>query len=126
VVEADIMSWTYVNAFYLLAVPLVLLVLTVAWFRWKSRLLAESGDAAVLARLIDAKTPRQQGVKALFLLLGLVLLVLALAGPRWGQQFQEVHRRGVDVLIAMDVSSSMLAEDVKPNQQSRSARHSPA
>ncbi|MBL0057755.1 MAG: VWA domain-containing protein [Elusimicrobia bacterium] len=116
------MSWTYVNAFYLLAVPLVLLVLTVAWFRWKSRLLAESGDATVLARLIDAKTPRQQGVKALFLLLGLVLLVLALAGPRWGQQFQEVHRRGVDVLIAMDVSSSMLAEDVKPNRLTQAKR----
>lgn len=116
------MSWTYANAFFLLAVPVVLLVLTVAWFRWKSRIMAEAGDATVLARLIDAKTPRQQAVKTVLLILGMVLLVLAVAGPRWGQEFQEVHRRGVDVMIAMDVSASMLAEDVKPNRLTQAKR----
>ncbi|MBK8575416.1 MAG: VWA domain-containing protein [Elusimicrobia bacterium] len=116
------MSWTFMNAFFLLGVPVLLLVLSVAWFRWKSRLVAESGDAGVLARLIDPKRPRQQGVKLLLLLLGLVMLVVAVAGPRWGQEFQEVHRRGVDVMIAMDVSTSMFAEDVKPNRLTQAKR----
>ncbi|MBP9698901.1 MAG: VWA domain-containing protein [Elusimicrobia bacterium] len=116
------MTWTYPMALGFLAVPVILLILTAAWFRWKKRLLAESGDPAVMNRLFDNKTPRQQAVKAIFLFLGLSLLVVALAGPRWGQQFQEVHRRGVDVIIAMDVSASMLAEDIKPNRLTQAKR----
>lgn len=116
------MSWTYPFALFLFGVPLLLLLLTVAWFRWKTRLLAEAGDPAVVGRLIDPHTRRQQWVKTLFLLLGLSLVVLSIAGPRWGQQFQEVHRRGVDVMIAMDVSASMWAEDVKPNRLAQAKR----
>jgi Ca-activated chloride channel family protein len=116
------MSWVNPSGFFWMAVPLVALVLTVAYFRWKARILAQAGDPKLLVRLMDRRTGRQQGVKSLFLLLGLSLLVVALAGPQWGQEFQEVHRRGVDVMIAMDVSTSMLAEDVKPNRLTQAKR----
>lgn len=116
------MSWTYPFALGLFVVPALVFILTVAWFRWKTRVLADAGDPAVVNRLFDPRTRRQQWVKTLFLLLGLSLVVLAIAGPRWGQQFQEVHRRGVDVIIAMDVSASMWAEDVKPNRLTQAKR----
>lgn len=116
------MIWTSPLSLLLLAVPVLILILTVAWFRWKSRVLAEAGDPAVVSRLMDPRLQRQQGVKALFLFLGLTLVAVAAAGPRWGQKFQEVHRRGVDVMIAMDVSASMWAEDVKPNRLTQAKR----
>ncbi|MBL8024208.1 MAG: VWA domain-containing protein [Elusimicrobia bacterium] len=116
------MTWVYLPGFLWSVVPLLALILMVATFRWKSRVLAQAGDPHLLARLMDARTGRQQWVKGLFLLLGLSLLVVAVAGPQWGQQFQEVHRRGVDVMIAMDVSTSMLAEDVKPNRLTQAKR----
>jgi Ca-activated chloride channel family protein len=53
------------------------------------------------------------------MLLAGTFLVLALARPQWGAKVEEVRRKGVDVIIAMDVSASMLAEDVKPSRLAR-------
>ncbi|HDH98529.1 MAG TPA: VWA domain-containing protein [Deltaproteobacteria bacterium] len=49
-------------------------------------------------------------------------MVFALAGPRWGSHFQEVSQKGVDIMIAVDVSPSMLVEDIKPNRLERARR----
>jgi Ca-activated chloride channel family protein len=81
-----------------------------------------AGDPAVMYRLIDPQNPDASRGQGLVPLLGLKPVVVAIAGPRWGQQFQEVHRRGVDVMIAMDVSASMWAEDVKPNRLTQAKR----
>ena len=51
-----------------------------------------------------------------------VFTILALAGPKWGYHWQEIHRQGIDLFIALDLSKSMLAEDVKPNRLSRAKR----
>lgn len=116
------MSWTRAWALALLGVPALLLVLAVATFRWKSRVAAALGGPGVMARLHDPFTGRLQRVKALLSLLGMSFLILSLAGPRWGQEFQDVRRRGVDVLIAIDVSASMLAEDIPPNRLTQAKR----
>jgi Ca-activated chloride channel family protein len=49
----------------------------------------------------------------------LAFSLLALAGPLWGFHWEEVHREGVDIIVALDTSRSMLAEDVKPNRLER-------
>jgi Ca-activated chloride channel family protein len=51
--------------------------------------------------------------------LALALVIVALARPRWGSQVEYVERRGVEIMIALDVSQSMLAEDLKPNRLAR-------
>jgi Ca-activated chloride channel family protein len=58
-------------------------------------------------------------VKIILLMLGLFFITLAMSGPQWGSKMVEVHRQGVDVIIALDVSRSMLAEDIKPNRLQR-------
>lgn len=116
------MTWTSLPLLVLLTFPLGLLVLMVVSFRWKERALARWGDRAALARLVDPQAGRRQRVKAFLLWLGLVFVILAAAGPRWGQAFQEVHRRGIDVMIAVDVSTSMLAEDAPPNRLAQAKR----
>src|SRR3984893_16245857 len=52
-------------------------------------------------------------------LLGLILAIVALAQPRWGYTFQNVQRKGLDLLIAVDTSRSMLSNDVQPNRLER-------
>jgi len=57
--------------------------------------------------------------KALLIGLAFSFLILTLAEPKWGFQIQEVKRRGVDLVIALDLSNSMLAQDVKPSRLQR-------
>ena len=114
--------WTAPALLALLVVPAAVGLLTVAAFRWKRRTTARLGDPAVVARLVDPRTGRYQRGKALLRFLAGIFLALSLAGPRWGSLFQEIHRRGIDVVIAVDVSASMLAEDVKPNRLTQAKR----
>ncbi len=84
-----------------------------------------------LARLLAPQRAREHGVRPLPLrrrLRGLVLfvsvglLVAALARPQWGERVEEVHERGLDLMVCLDCSTSMLAEDLKPSRLAR-ARH---
>jgi Ca-activated chloride channel family protein len=60
-----------------------------------------------------------QILKYFLYLLGTLFLMIALARPRWGYSWKEYHSQGVDILFAIDVSRSMLAEDLKPNRLER-------
>ena len=51
-----------------------------------------------------------------------VFLFLALTRPQWGYNWEDIKQEGVDIIIALDVSRSMLAEDIKPNRLERAKR----
>jgi len=81
--------------------------------------LSRFASAHVLADLTaDVSVPRRR-VKRAMIVTGIGLVLLALAGPEIGHRFEESRRRGIDVLIAVDVSKSMLAGDVVPNRLER-------
>ncbi|MFC1808123.1 VWA domain-containing protein [Candidatus Omnitrophota bacterium] len=63
---------------------------------------------------------RRRKIRSALILLVVTFSVLALMRPQWGFQWQEVTRRGLDILIAVDVSKSMLASDIRPNRLERS------
>jgi len=109
-------------AFVLLLCPLMLTALAAAAVRYKRRTMTRIGDPAVLSKLTDPLASRHQAVKTVFLVVAGLLFVMAAAGPRWGQSFQEIRRRGIDVLLAVDVSASMMAEDIKPNRLEQAKR----
>jgi Ca-activated chloride channel homolog len=67
-------------------------------------------------RLSDAHSSRKGIVKAVFILFAFIFLVLGLANPQVGTKMEDVKQEGIDLFIALDVSKSMLAEDVKPNR----------
>ena len=76
-------------------------------------------DAPMADRLMPTLDARRSFRKALLLLLAFVFGILAAAGPRFGIHYEEVFRSGVDVFVLLDVSQSMLAEDVVPNRLDR-------
>jgi Ca-activated chloride channel family protein len=113
------MRWIHENILWLLlAAPLLPLAVWVSHRAARKRL-HRMGDAVLLDGLVRA-APRRRGVLRLMLLTaGFVFAVLALARPQWGIAYEEVNVEGVDVVLAVDVSTSMLAEDLKPNRITR-------
>jgi Ca-activated chloride channel family protein len=79
--------------------------------RAKARALARFADAGMLERLSSGVSRPRQLLKAALILIALAACLLALAQPRWGFTWQEVKRQGVDIVVALDVSDSMLVED---------------
>ncbi|UCD80463.1 MAG: VWA domain-containing protein [Desulfobacterales bacterium] len=90
--------------------------------RKKKRALEMFADAHLLQRLTAAESGGRRFFKALMLLLALGLLLFALAGPRWGSHYEEVSQKGVDIMLLVDVSPSMLVEDIAPNRLERARR----
>ena len=106
---------------FLWLIPLVAVALVIHG-RQKKRGLERFADPELLLRLTGADLEGRRLVKGLLLLTSLFLLLLALAGPRWGSHYQEVAQKGVDIMILLDVSPSMLVEDVEPNRLERARR----
>ena len=102
----------------LLAVPAIAVLGLVAG-RLRRRRLEKTIEPALLPALVPDKLPGLAATKQALLLLGLALLLVAAARPKWGEQLQLYKGRGIDVVIALDASKSMYAEDVKPNRLDR-------
>ncbi len=81
--------------------------------------LARFASPHLLPDLTAELAPRRRAVKRGLLVAAILLAGAALADPRWGFTWEETQRRGIDVLIALDVSRSMLAQDVVPNRLER-------
>ncbi len=85
----------------------------------KRRQLAEFGDPELLATLAPNASQVRSHVKFSILMVALALLIVAAARPQFGQKEQTVKRQGIEVMIALDISNSMLAEDVAPSRLDR-------
>lgn len=73
----------------------------------------------LLQNLIASVSWHRRIFKRILLICAILLLFIALARPQWGFRWEEVKRRGIDILFAIDVSKSMLTQDVKPDRLSR-------
>jgi len=103
-----------------LIVPAVILVL---WGR--ARLIQRQsvfGDQNLLDKFWSPRHIWSLSTELFFVLFILVLLIISISKPRLGFQWRKIHRQGVDIMIGIDVSNSMLANDVKPNRLERAKR----
>ena len=103
-----------------LVLPLGLL-LRVAAAR-KTAALHRFADPELLDALRPPRSAGRMALRRILLLGGLVGIIGALAGPRWGFQWEDVERRGVDLVVALDLSRSMLAEDARPDRLTAAKR----
>lgn len=74
------------------------------------------GDRNVIAKLMPLVSKRRPAIKFTLILLVLSLVIVAASRPQFGSKLREVKSEGVEIIIALDVSNSMLAEDIKPNR----------
>jgi Ca-activated chloride channel family protein len=104
----------------LFAVPVILVPVYIWCFWRKAKALKALASADMLKKINASVSIKKQMFKAFLLISAFVIIVLALTRPRWNPQAQKIKRQGRDVCILLDVSRSMLAEDIKPSRLERS------
>ena len=108
--------------FYLLWCLVPLIFFMVWGMRKKQQLTLKFCGNPLLSKLVHPGVEKRHRSKTIFVVLAILFLILALTRPRWGYKWENLHQRGVDAIVALDVSSSMLAEDIKPNRLERAKR----
>lgn len=88
----------------------------------KRRLLHKFGNTRLMAQLTPYTSRYKPTLKFFLLLFALAAVIVGAANPQWGIKREKMKRKGVDVFIALDVSNSMLAEDVPPNRLERAKK----
>ena len=105
--------------YLLFIVPLLVLLFLYNQY-WKKRKQREFGDLDLVKRLSPEKSVFKPIFKLVVMILALFGLIFGLVNPKIGTKMETVKREGIDIVFAMDVSKSMLAEDVAPNQLEKS------
>lgn len=105
----------------LLAVPAVVLAFVVAFNR-RRRLLARLGTDALVRRMSESVSVPRKVVRAIYLVTAVALMALALARPQAGGRAKLERQRGLDLVVALDFSKSMLAKDIYPSRIERAKR----
>lgn len=113
------MTWKAPDVLWLL-LGIPFLVGLLGWaIRVRQRALLRFAEERLLPALTPQVRQRQFILRGLLVILGLFFLLLSLAGPQWGFHWQETRRHGVDIVVALDTSRSMLATDVAPTRLDR-------
>jgi len=105
--------------FYLLALIPVFAGLLVLFLIWKKKTLSRYGEWIVIRQLMPDYSISKSILKFILLMLAIASLIVALADPQTGSRLEKVKRKGIDLMICLDVSNSMLAQDIKPNRLER-------
>src|SRR5262249_5074892 len=120
VAEAPLMIFGNPQLLWLL---LVIPPAMLAFFWWsakvRDRLVTQFIQARLLQGLTVGISTARQRFRLACLILAVVCLILALARPQWGFDWEETKQRGLDIVVAIDTSKSMLAEDIAPNRLAR-------
>lgn len=108
------------NYFYLLIIVPILVLALVANLRWKKNIVQAFGTGSFLKRLAPEASSGKPILKAILALVAIFFIVIALVNPKIGTKIETVKRQGVDIVFTVDVSKSMLAEDIAPNRLEKS------
>ena len=111
--EEKIWFWAFI------IIPVMLMVFLWTFF-WKKRIQKSFGSAVVLKRLSPDLSFFKSSLKFITLCLAVGFLMIGLINPKIGTKLETIKREGVDIVFAIDVSKSMLAEDVAPNRLEKS------
>ncbi len=114
------MNFAYGHILWLLLVIPPLLLVFFWWAgRERQRLMTQFIQARLLPGLISGVSPTRLKVRFALLIAAVTLVLIALARPQWGFTWEESKQRGLDIVVAIDTSKSMLAEDIAPNRLTR-------
>jgi len=87
------------------------------WADWRrKKMIARFGSLSLIEKIGLSLSARKRWLKRGLVALGILALVLSLARPQWGARMMKIEQKGLDIVIAVDTSKSMLAQDIKPNR----------
>ncbi len=113
-------KFAHTEYFLLLAILLVFGVLFWLYRMWLKKAKRRFGDAVVISGLMPEASSSKPILKFFLVLLATAFLIIGIVDPQIGSKLENVKREGIDLFLVLDVSTSMLAEDIKPNRLERS------
>ncbi|MCQ2342075.1 MAG: VWA domain-containing protein [Paludibacteraceae bacterium] len=106
--------FAHIEILWLLTLIPLFVVAFILYTRRKRNQLKAFGDPALIAELMPDASAKRPVIKFSILMVALALLIIAATRPQYGQKSETIHRQGIEAMIALDISNSMLAEDVAP------------
>jgi len=114
-----LIKWAEPGYLYLLLlIPLIILGLFILYLQ-KKKALKKFADEGLIPILIESFNGKLFLLKSLLFVISLILLIISLARPKWGEKLQIYKGSGIDIVIALDASKSMYAQDIKPSRLQR-------
>lgn len=110
------------NKYFIYAFGLIPVFIIIAWLvnRWRKKALASFGDLLVIQQLFPDVSRSKRILKFILYLIAFSFLIIGLINPLIGTKLEEIKRKGADLMICLDVSNSMKAEDLQPNRLEKS------
>jgi len=99
----------------LLMIPVFIIIFSLM-LAWRKRAMKRFGELKLVNRLMPDKSKSRAVIKLLIVILAYTFIIFGLANPQIGSKLEKVERKGIDLVIAIDVSNSMLAQDIKPSR----------
>ena len=106
------------HLYALIGIPILIIFFVLMW-RARRQAIEEFGDTPLMMRLMPDVSKYKHSIKFTLLIFALLFLIVGWANPQWGSKKEKVKRKSADVFIALDVSNSMMAQDVRPNRMER-------
>ena len=110
------------NFLYLTLIIPLLVIINLLYMSWRKKIQDSYSDSELLEIISPNRSNFNLNLKLILECLAILLLSIGLANPKIGTELNSINREGVDIVFAIDVSKSMLAEDVAPNRLLRSKR----
>ena len=116
------MKFSQIEMLFLIwAIPVFFLVV-VYGMKTRQNILARFASSKALSAIAPEANSGRRWVKAGLVLCSLLFVCLALSGPQYGYKWQTIEQKGVDIIVALDLSRSMLATDIQPTRLDRAKR----
>jgi len=109
-----------IEYFWFLLLAILFFLLFLLYNSWRKRSSNRFGSKKQLRELMPEVSELKPVYKFILLILGLVFLVIGIVDPQVGSKLEKIKREGIDLMLVLDVSNSMMAEDIKPNRLERS------
>ena len=114
------MHFEHIKLLWLLVIIPLMIIFHILRQRRKKKILADFASSPLMGRLQPDASWRRPIIKLTMLCLGVGFLIVALANPQMGSSIAEGEQRGIDMAVCIDVSNSMLAQDMKPSRMAKS------
>jgi Ca-activated chloride channel family protein len=110
------MKYENINYFYLLPMVFIMALAYIVFYKNRQNAIKKFVQAELMDSIVSSVSKRKQKIKACFVITALLFIIFSLVQPKWGYHWEDVERRGIDIVVAVDTSRSMLADDIKPDR----------
>lgn len=109
-------KFAHPNFLYLLLVLPVLFLIYLFFIYMKKKNLRKFGNPVLLKQLMPGLSYKRQYLKFWFIFAAIALVIFTIAGPQFGSKVETVKKKGIEVIVCLDISNSMMSEDIVPNR----------